>query len=783
MSIKTKANGNRYVSTDERDGVKYGISDSDIRWATGSSKRDVVLLHCESQESVGDDTEDEYISKGDTKIKSAFALGDMSVPTGWTKHAKTGRTKGDLVVVTDGTDGTERTVAVARPRWNLWADHVNFGKFVVNSGTAQSPNYHYRYNIFCPFNGHPLEDDGTPVMPNGTGQPNLEQWQGYSPQEVHEPSFKVTGFPNGLDYAELEFHNGVYADLRHAGQRFPLNGASVGDHGKIFIEDRAALANAEMSLGNLIDWEASYNEKEPTNSIRLATMGTNGFVFDENGLAIYGIAVDAKINRGAASELSIASVAEYENAPLGKGSTASIKNKYLGSISSVLEYRCEYGGALYNMMNYYDKVKVADATLSLVASPKSVPLKNASLVDTASVIPTSGIKFQSDNDDKRVSTSTNKRFIFANGGKVKIDGKVYTVCWGNGVSDSAAQFDPLRRGSVNYSGSAGNPAGTYYYGLGFFVFLYCEADGTVLSTDKLGAMVEITTTESTPAGKPNIGYYRRMYFSCPKVANFDNSTIKSVYMCDPIWNKVYGTSLCPNGSTLASKVGAGNAANYVYPIIATDKQDLNLADALVMPSELNIDNTTLVITFFDRTASASVDVYAGNYNAGAIAKTYRRNGLSFTGFNGYIVWQRNQYAPARAIDPDGNAVYDLGYVVPANSTTQITGQFDFLVYSNSDVERMDAQGTLKVVLRNNGVVVNQNVSTQIGYREITIDENINRTMLDSTGQTFSVNIKSGHNRPAATSDGWYQAVATCHRFSFSGLHIRPGDNYTFSIEP
>lgn len=744
---------NGTVTTKTEGGVTYGISISDLQKATNSAKRDLMLLHCESVNGLGIAEVEEGITNGTQTIKSAFSLRDMPLPNGWSRLNNVTSKKGDLVM---HQNDLTKEIAVAKPRWNLWADNVNFGKFVLRDTT--SGNYYFEYNIFQPF--------------NGAGMPNLQQWQGYNPNNVHEPSFKITGFPdnNNNGYVNLEFHNGVYADLKNSQKRFPVD-SSYADDKTIFIEDRSVLAYCKMSLGNLVDWDSMYGIN-PSNSVRLATKSGDAYTFDSNGLAIYGVSAVSTINKGAGSALDVASAVERENDALTYTSSSAIKNKYRGSIDSTLEYRCDYGGALYNMMNAAENhIKPATTQLSLVRTPANNP--QVLYVSTERVLPTSSdVVFKSTNDEKRSQTGSNLRVIFNNGGKVKINGTDYVVCWANG-SDSGS-FNVAQIGDQVVDGV------TYYGGLNMYVFLYNPINGTVLSTDRLGAMVEMTTTDSDG----NIGYYRRMYLDCPKWSGFDNSTLRSKFLIPNTYHPCED-SKAPNGTKLENLITSGVVKDYVHLLLATAPS--TGGGTMDFSTSLNIENSTLIVSFYDKGSNASIDFTSLDYTSGACGKTYRNNGFSFDNTSCFIMWQKNMYSASRSAD-----VYDLGYIVPATNTTSLTTRFDFTIYGNATSAnsapnpKPDAVGTVKVVLRNHGQVVNQSVSETRGYTNVTINGS-SATMLDSNGQSFIVSIKTydngGVTRPAVTYDGWYKATANCHSLKVNGLKIRPSDSYTFSIEP
>lgn len=796
--IYDETSGKRKVSTKTVGSTTYGISIADLQSITGSSKRDLMLLHCESQNGVGtsstDYSEDEYISKGDTKIRSAFRLGDMPIPTGWTKRTLGGR-KGDLVVSSDGN-------RIAQPRWNLWADHINFGKFVVNVGTASSPKYEYRYNIFCPYNQHPLKGDGTPVSSTGMGAPNGEQWQNYSDHadEAHEPKFDIKGFVKNPDHNNalgLEFHNSMFALLKDGKLR--LGSQDRLDSMCFYLEDRYVLAQALVKMGNLIDWDANYGGKAVNGSIRLADVTTNGYSFTGNKtLSVYGCEAVAELGNAQTTDpLPIAGGVLVEDEPLTHNSSDAIKAKYRDEDNPVdVVYRCEYGASLYNTVkeNNVDGYSAGMGKFKLCIAGPDVSHRFANTIATDAVVNPKAIEFYSSFDEswQRQPQTTdaqkvkNRRFILGSylstptdaddiAAKdarqyfnLKIGNKNYYAFW-SANNDSAqlttSQRYPLDRGVITTG------AGDRYYGIGM-QFCFIDADsGTSKSTIaglkdtgvKIGAMVEMISCDNN--GVPV--YYRRLfkqmysenYVSQGQSADEWLNPNHSIYLRPSHQSGIVANGqagvVYASGSAvhLEDVVKSGeNIGQYAYYLTFADAPLAPTYDEMGFPAEdytytqqgnelstSCIHNSTLIISFFDMNNYGVIDVMPTFYGG------VPRSGMSSADL---LLTERNRRGPIARTYANRVAAY-----IGSNNTPSSDSDYYWIMWQRNAYQT----GDTAVGIENLPYICPANHSLSNWHFDFCLykDNNVSGKYVPSQkdATTFTIRMTGGKTKVRLTPSG------------------------------
>ena len=226
--------------------VTYGVQLHDLKFITSSGYRDLVAIMCEDwPEQASPDADDADVLNGPDgqTFTSAFCLRDMPLPAGWTRVARPDESdqltikyaKGDLIFG-------------RKPKWHLWADNINVGKFTWDESNRSC----FGYNIFYPRNNQQ--------------KPNLEQWEGYGngAAQHHDPFIDFgIDIVNGLT---VEYHNAVAALLNSATmiKAFSTSGSSTvtRDDYRVFIHRLPPLGSGiHMGLGDLVDWHKTASEQ------------------------------------------------------------------------------------------------------------------------------------------------------------------------------------------------------------------------------------------------------------------------------------------------------------------------------------------------------------------------------------------------------------------------------------------------------------------------------------------------------------------------------------------
>lgn len=255
--VATQSNGKSYTgvtvrTTTPSTTITYGVQLHDLKFITSSGYRDLIALMCEDwPEQASADADPAYTltnSSESKEFKSAFMLKgnnpnthvstNMPIPTGWSHESTSpSRPKTQATILGDLIFG--RT-----PKWNLWADNINVGKYTI----MDDGQMYFAYNIFMPRNGQQ--------------KPNLEQFEGYSTgaSAHHDPFLDMGGD------LTIEYHNAVAcrADgttlIPASSVGFDSSGNSFGpvsskDNMRVFEHQLPPLGDdVKMGLGNLIDW-------------------------------------------------------------------------------------------------------------------------------------------------------------------------------------------------------------------------------------------------------------------------------------------------------------------------------------------------------------------------------------------------------------------------------------------------------------------------------------------------------------------------------------------------
>lgn len=221
-TITTNTGGSITASSE----CSYGISIADVKDVIGSPFNDVFcLLAGDNDDPLPAAYSADILSKdsgGETlSRKFAFALADserstssiVPFPSDWTLASRPSSELDDLQLEKGD------LIPGRRPFWHLWADHVNYGRFVQNA--LNNEGFELRYNIFHkPFNPSAASQGFNSSV-------SLEVFENYNNDFdiVHEPSFEVLN--NGSIH--LEIHNGIVC-ITDESNRVPQYYFGPGEH-------------------------------------------------------------------------------------------------------------------------------------------------------------------------------------------------------------------------------------------------------------------------------------------------------------------------------------------------------------------------------------------------------------------------------------------------------------------------------------------------------------------------------------------------------------------------
>lgn len=239
-SIVTNTGGSIGVMSNVQN-ITYGISIDDLRQVVNTSYYDLVAIYTQDGGTVSPNYYAPEVVVHDNDSTDthdmAFRWIGRSLPSGYTKQTHP-------VYDTDskGIDG--ELLLGRQPKWNMWADNVNMGRYIYMydyTGNDQTYRTTLRFN--------PLVDK--------YGQDKdfrLEDWENYSPTLYHKPDLRV-GNLQGQEMPNftMEIVNGL---LVSSSTDFNIQGSSSENVNRLLTFRRVANIDGELSfvIGNMISW-------------------------------------------------------------------------------------------------------------------------------------------------------------------------------------------------------------------------------------------------------------------------------------------------------------------------------------------------------------------------------------------------------------------------------------------------------------------------------------------------------------------------------------------------
>lgn len=409
--------------------VTYGVQLHDLKFVTGSGYHDLVAIMCEDwPEQAGKDKDGRVVVTPDAAytltgpnsatFTSAFMLKgnnpntgtstNMPIPAGWS-HESTSPSRPNTQSTILGDLIFGRT-----PKWHLWADNINVGKYTV----LDDGQLYFAYNIFKPRNGQQ--------------KPNLEQFENYgNGSNAHHPPFLNMG-----DDLQIEYHNSVACKAKSAtliptfsngfdSQGHIFGAISTKDNMRAFMHQLPPFGDdVKMGLGNLIDWHKTADQQiaddDDTHHLKYVFTGISASVYRNVPNTLGG-----KRLVGAAWEQSATDRTGFGVQPLSSNTTAiEIKKFRDGKNSDDTDYNWQInmcGEEKDHDLLYYETSEGSiqgTATLSAIVDTqrktKEQGLSSGNLCNADYVMPIFHPTFSRENNPKMDNNATNYRTILMN---------------------------------------------------------------------------------------------------------------------------------------------------------------------------------------------------------------------------------------------------------------------------------------------------------------------------------------------------------------------------------
>lgn len=296
--------------------ITYGIGINDLRNAVNTSYHDLVAIYTQDGGAVSPNYYAPEVVVNDSDSTDthdmAFRWIGRSLPRGYTKQTHP-------VYDTDskGVDG--ELLLGRQPKWNMWADNVNMGRYISGFSYDLDSIRQARVRF------NPLVDK----YGQDKGYFRLEDWENYSPTLYHKPDLRV-GNLQGQEIPNftMEFVNELPASTR--------TGFYISDKEVTSITGRAIpvikytrLADIEgeltFVLGNLVSWheDCSYYDGYDATGSPIPIPIYGGYYSVRIGAS-----PDDTSNALCGLHLMVGWDAENEDSPLGINSPATTKYKY-----------------------------------------------------------------------------------------------------------------------------------------------------------------------------------------------------------------------------------------------------------------------------------------------------------------------------------------------------------------------------------------------------------------------------------------------------------------------
>ena len=407
--------------------ITYGVQLHDLKFVTGSGYRDLMALVCEDDDMPGHastDAEPAYTLSGpdSQSYSSAFMLkgsdlngsGDitMPIPTGWS-HESPQQTR-------PNTDGRLGALISGRiPKWFLWSDNINVGKFAIDDGSK----WEFLYNITNPRGGE--------------GKLDLKFFEGLTNASTghHDPIFDMG------DNITIEYHNGLAFQCNDL-TRISLDtvvsdyAVSPNDDIRVFKGVRSTMSNpAHMALGNMVDWFKTAAQQQSDSDTQSAHTKKWYMFFGLSGTIQrnYGNGATRKVAAAWEQTASSGSSVGLPLLPLSSGTTAAEIEKFRDGKSNGAWY--EWGGdngfsvcgserdqdlIFYEILTSNGNAIEGEGKLDLIINSQVITatsIPESSLCDTTAIIPASKVVIAGNMNPKTSGSdvgSTNYRCILMN---------------------------------------------------------------------------------------------------------------------------------------------------------------------------------------------------------------------------------------------------------------------------------------------------------------------------------------------------------------------------------
>lgn len=232
------------------DSTAWGISIDDLRQVVPTGLYDLAGIYTEDGGTVSGSYVEPEIVEGtinDTEVERKMAFrwrtdSGYTLPTGFTKQTHS------LDNVAGNVTGIHGELLLGRrPIWNMWADNVNMGRYIL--GTTDGSDIRQPQLRF-----NPLKDKFGQDKPNGW---RLEDWENYSPTLYHKPdlvSGKLTG--QEIPHFTMEIVNSLEASTDDSVSIQNPNSSINNRYAGLFNYKRIAQLQGDLRfyVGNMVSW-------------------------------------------------------------------------------------------------------------------------------------------------------------------------------------------------------------------------------------------------------------------------------------------------------------------------------------------------------------------------------------------------------------------------------------------------------------------------------------------------------------------------------------------------